>query len=360
MRNSGLFIFTSLIFHLTFDPVASMDNETMLAAIDKMMETRLSPMVADLATMKDAQADISLSVAAQKTSLSDLDSRVAVGMATVESSLATLQTRFYALEVRQTETDDKLTVATLDLQRVADTVDIIQCFEVEEPMAVDGAAPDDDVWPRLGNTPDPPPPKTKVRVLSRNSSDTQNAGSGKRQILYSTGSGNSGASPSTPAAAPATSSSTRSASARPSAPSTSSAAKLLGSSLSSSSLPRGPPPNSNANNSNPPETPKPDPRPKEVRFGNFPQRLYRTERQDWLTSFFKSVDYDALEGVKATFGKESGEAFIICKFPSFDDAVKFVNKFKGNPALDFEGTQIYISVNYFGRKKSRIFFSKKP
>jgi hypothetical protein len=129
--------------------------------------------------------------------------------------------------------------------------------------------------------------------------------------------------------------------------------------LSSSSLTRGPPPNSNANNSNPPDAPKPDPRPKEVRFGNFPQRLYRDERQAWLTGFFSSVAYDALDGVKATFGKESGEAFIICKFPSFDEAVKFVNKFKGNPALDFEGTQIYISVNYFGRKKVQDIFFKK-
>jgi hypothetical protein len=96
-----------------------------------------------------------------------------------------------------------------------------------------------------------------------------------------------------------------------------------------------------------------------VRFGNFPQRLYRSERQDWLVEFFESVGYDALEGVKATFGKESGEAHIICKFPSFDEAVAFVNKYKGNAALDYEGTQIYISVNYFGRKKVQDIFFKK-
>ena len=66
-----------------------------------------------------------------------------------------------------------------------------------------------------------------------------------------------------------------------------------------------------------------------------------------------------MEGVKAAFGKESAEVFILLRFPTFDAALKFVKQHRDSIALQYKDKPLYLSLNNFGRVRVAEIFLRK-
>lgn len=68
-------------------------------------------------------------------------------------------------------------------------------------------------------------------------------------------------------------------------------------------------------------------------------------------------------GVKLTYGREAAEDFFLLRFPTPEDAVDFMRRFRNHPALAYKDGEtehkIYISLNKYGRSRLLEMFTKK-